>query len=172
MKVVDLGSQMSALFEQEEMLAFFDVSLLLPGRDPIEALGRLSKPKTSAAGNSYLSMFILVDTPDEDLRAEVEAYFKAVSWARWREQFDGVVEVVPMPPMHASPELYIAAVDIVTKSDAVNDELGGRRLLATLDGVIPARMGEITSWEVGEDDAGEQSKSAWELFKERLLGSR
>ncbi len=166
MKVVDLGSQMSALFEHEEMLAFFDVELHLPGREPIEALGRISKPKTNAAGSSYLSLFILVDTPDEDLRAEVEAYFKAVSWSRWRDQFDGIVEVVPMPPMHASPELYIAAVDVITRSDSVADELGGRRLIATLGDVLPGRVGEITLWAVGASGGAERSR--WELFKDRL----
>ena len=169
MNVVDLGSQMSALFEQEEMLAFFDVRLFLPGRPPVDALGRLSKPKTNAAGSSYLSLFILVDTPDEELRAEVEAYFKAVSWFGWRELFDGVVEVVPMPPMHASSELYIAAVDIVTRDDVVADELGGRRLIATLGEVLAGEVGEITSWAM--DDPGEP-RSRWDQFKERLLGRR
>lgn len=168
MKVVDLGSQMTALFEQEEMLAFFDVRLFVPGRPGIDCLGRLSKPKTNAAGSSYLSLFILVDTPDPDLRAEVEAYFKAVSWSRWRELFDGVTEVVPMPPMHASADLYIAAVDVVTKDDTVADELGGRRLISTLGEVIPGEVGEITSW--GTDEPEEAPKSRWELFKERLLG--
>ncbi len=167
MKVVDLGSQMTALFEQEEMLAFFDVGLRLPGREPIDALGRLSKPKTNAAGSSYLSLFILVDTPDADVRAEVEAYFKAVSWGRWREQFDGVVEVVPMPPMHASPELYIAAVDVVTRDDAVAGELGGRRLIGALGDVLPGEVGEITSW---TSDEPAPAKSRWELFKERFRG--
>lgn len=169
MKVVDLGSQMSTLFEQEEMLAFFDVHLHLPGRPGLDCLGRLSKPKTNAAGNSYLSLFLLVDTPDDDLRAEVEAYFKAVAWSRWRDLFEGVVEVVPMPPMHASDQLYICAVDIVTKDDTVADELGGRRLVATLGEVLPGEVGEITSWAI--DEAETPQKSRWELFKERLLGS-
>lgn len=169
MKVVDLGSEMATLFEQEEMLAFFDVHLHLPGRPGVDCLGRLSKPKTNAAGNSYLSLFILVDTPDAELRGEVEAYFKAVGWSRWRDLFDGVVEVVPMPPMHASDQLYIAAVDIVTKDDTVAGELGSRRLVATLGEVLPGRVGEITSWAV--DETATPQKSRWELFKERLLGS-
>lgn len=166
MKVVDLGNQMSALFEQEEMLAFFDVRLHIPGRGPVEALGRLSKPKTSAIGASYLSMFLLVDTPDEAFQADVEAFFKSVSWSRWREQFDGISEVVAMPPMQASSELYIAAVDIVTKNDAANDEIGGRRLISALADVFPSEVGEITSWALEEPEA--EPRSRWELFKKRL----
>ncbi len=169
MKVVDLGSQMSALFEHEEMLAFFDVRLFLPGRPPVDALGRLSKPKMNEAGSSYLSLFLLVDTPDEDLRAEVEAYFKAVAWSRWRDLFDGVVEVVPMPPMHAAADLYIAAVDVVTRDDAVADELGGRRLISSLGDVLAGEVGEITSWAMGERD---EPKSRWEQLKERVLGRK
>ncbi len=168
MKVVDLGSQMSALFEQEKMLAFFDATIHLPGRPPVDVLGRLSRPETNAAGNSYLSMFLLIDTPDEALRAEVESFFKRIDWSRWRQLFDGIVEVVPMPPMHALSDLYIAAVDIITRDENIAHVLGGPRLLGTLGQISDIEIGQITSWGDAEKDA--DSPSRWQQLKDRILG--
>lgn len=168
MKVVDIGDEMAELFKQEELLAFFDVRLAVPGRAPIEGLGRLSKPKKNAAGRSYLSLFFLIDTPDASTRADVDGYFRGVRWETWTEIFDGVRDVIPMPAMRPSPDMYIAAVDITTKDGFVTDEAGGRRILGSLAELLPGELGDVTSWNAGATEG--PVPSLWERFKKRLLG--
>jgi hypothetical protein len=169
MAVLDLAGEMSAIFEQEEMLAFFDLRLRLSESVEVEALGRLSRAKTNAGGRRYLSLFCLVDTPEETVRRGVEECFRSAPWSTWGERFRSVEEVVPMPPMHASENLYVVAVDIVL-GDRDDIELLGLRLVETLGEVLPAEVGEIVSWT--EKAPAETPKSRWQGIKEWLFRGR
>ena len=163
MAVLDLAGEMSALFDQEEMLAFFDLRLRLPESLDVEALGRLSRAKTNSAGRRYLSLFCLVDTPQETVRRGIEECFRSAPWSAWGERFRSVEQVVPMPPMHASEDLYVVAVDIVL-SDRDDAELVGLRLVETLGEVLPAEVGEIVHWT--REAPAEAPKSRWQAIKE------
>jgi len=97
---IDLHQQMLSLFENEDMVAFFDVThdyIEDGSRHTLEGLCKISRPKGKSSTTDSLFMTLIFDTPDEQSWAKVD---KLVQGVNWESLADGVGEldsVLSMP---------------------------------------------------------------------------
>ena len=108
---IDLVQQFAAVAGHEDMLGFCELSLARPGASPVSGLCRFSKPKPGTAQIRYLSISLLMDTPDDAARMAVDAMCDRLAEAV--KTIPVVQDVVSVPAMTDAPESTVRQLDLM-----------------------------------------------------------
>jgi len=76
---VDIMQACTALFNQEDILAFFDFQYAPGGGSSVDGLCRIARPKRSLSGQEYVSIVFIMDTPGAAVREHAAAAMKELS---------------------------------------------------------------------------------------------
>lgn len=143
---IDPVRELRELFAHERMIAFFDVTLPLPGSPT--GIARVNRPVDPSGSGHYLAVLLLVDTPDEERRERVVAFLAAVPWSTWADRVHALDVVLAMPDAESPPGLVQKEIDVYLRADTsiANDEVveALHRTLPALSGIA---AGPITRWE-------------------------
>ena len=111
-RVIDLDEEYFDLLKKEEIFAFFDFSLRLPGDRNVSGLCKVSRPKSEGAGSHYFAMVFILDAADDAVCQALNEYFKAIDWEDLRGSVPGIVSFVAMPHLSQRAGVYIKEVDV------------------------------------------------------------
>ena len=113
---IDLTQEIIGLFDQEELLAFFDYGHVAFGegvRYSIEGLCKISKPKGDDRRTDKLFITFIFDTPNDAIWAKVDNYVNQINWESLTETIDEVESVLAMPTESTSNlSHYFQQIDI------------------------------------------------------------
>lgn len=140
---VDLLREFVDLYSREEMLAFFEFRLALPGGGEIEGLCRISQPKDGRSNLYYLSLGFVADTPDEVSRTSVDTALSRLDGDALRSAVPSVVEVLPVTSMPTGSESFVRQADILFDEESATDPA------TTLAALVPA-VAQITGIHASE----------------------
>lgn len=112
-KRIDIIQEFVDLYQQEEMLAFFEFRI--GGPTGTAGLCRISRQKGDAAGMRYLSLTFMVDAPDDKSRAAADAALNRIDDAAMQAAVPAVAAVVPIPVMIHGGENYVRQVDVMLR---------------------------------------------------------
>ena len=155
---IDIFQEFVEQYTREELLAFFDLILPRPGKEPLLGLGRISQPKQGSSSLRYLSLTFVVDTPDEEARTAVQHMLTRLEEESLRAALPQAAGLVPTPSMHTGPEHYIRQIDILLGATTIPDKYFiTERLVPALQKILPVQINEVSWWEARpeeSDDAG------------------
>ncbi|MBI3798129.1 MAG: hypothetical protein HY268_14330 [Deltaproteobacteria bacterium] len=158
---IDIFQEFVDQSAREELLAFFDLTLPRPGKEPLLGLGRISQPKRGSSSLRYLSLTFVVDTPDEDARTSIQHILTHLEESSLRAALPQAVGLVPTPSMHTGPEHYIRQIDILLGATTVPDKhFITERLVPALQKILPVQINEMSWWEArpeGPEDIESES---------------
>jgi len=146
--MIDVNQQLIDLFNKEKMLAFFDFRLNLSGNVPVSGLCKISQPKSTAERAQYLSMLFLIDTPNEAVWQQVEAFARNIGWNSFLREMPGVQTVLPIPTRHQGTGIYFKETDIFLEPDVVvSKAYVASKLYPAISKIIGLRAGELVFWD-------------------------
>jgi hypothetical protein len=146
--MIDLKEQLLDLFKKEQMLAFFDFQLRLGGNEPLSGLCKISRPKGSGEQGQYISLLLLIDTPNETVWRQVDTFTNAIGWNAFRGEMPGVQTVLPIPNFHRGAGMYFKEADIYLDGDVVVSKgYVSTKLYPAILRVIGLKGGELVYWE-------------------------
>ena len=95
------------------MLAFFDFQLTLDLNGMVQGLCKISEPKEGQSKSNYLSLFFIIDTPDDrGKEAKIDLLMKQLPWSDLKKGMPGIDMVVPMSRVSYGNNHYIKEVEI------------------------------------------------------------
>lgn len=167
---IDITRQFVEMYAREEMLCFFDFSMVSAAGAPISGLCRISKPKRGHSSMRYLSMVFIVDTPDEASRREVPATLTRLEGDSLKAFVSEITDVMAVPVPAGNRENYAHQIDLLLDSDVEPDErFISAMLLPAVRTITGARTSEMVWWgdaaPAGEAAADE---SGGETFLDRV----
>jgi hypothetical protein len=146
--MIDVNRQLIDLFNKEKMLAFFDFRLHLGGNEPVSGLCKISRPKGTGEQAQYLSLLFLIDTPNEVILEEVDAFARNIGWNTFQGAMPGVQTVLPIPTRHQGSGIYFKETDIFLNNDVVvSKAYVASKLYPAISRVIGLRAGELVFWD-------------------------
>lgn len=146
MKPVDIMQECTALFTQEDTLAYFD--LKFSGAGFIEGLCRIAHPRKSSGGTEYVSLVFIIDTPGEADREHAIAGLKQLGSGRLEKVLPEISAAVSVPPPVTSRQIYIKQFDLMLKDKfTASPEFIERRLYPALNSILDTSSGELGWWE-------------------------
>ena len=144
---IDLLQGFVDAYQRETTVAFFEFLIGREPQEPITGLCRVSKPKEGSLGWRYISLTFMLDAPDEDARAAVDAALVGIGDDAFKAAVDAVMEVVVVPPLSASSENYVRQMDLMLEDGIdVGRQFIAERLLPVLRRVAHLSTGEIVWW--------------------------
>lgn len=154
--IVDVRRQFIQLFAKEEMLAFFDFSLVLGERGSVAGLCKIAKPRGTPQGDSYLSLLFLIDAPDEETQEQVTRYARGIPWKDLERHLSGVQTVLSIPHLRPGMGFFYKETDIYFsgRKDLSKPFLSGSLFPAILK-VTGFTAQELVFWE----DLGERKEA-------------
>lgn len=148
---IDLMQEFVGLFNQEEMVAFFDFTFAL-GDTATQGLCRVSKPKSSAM--PYLSLSFMVDSPTKELRSRIDAQLERLEGNGLQQQAPMISSVVSMPVDSGRSESYVRQLDVMLEERVDPGRFFiEQRLVPALQAVAGLNPGEIVWWGDLADEA-------------------
>jgi len=158
---IDIFQEFVEQYAREELLAFFDLTLPRPGKEPLLGLGRISRPKQGSSSLKYLSLTFVMDTPDEEARTAIQHMLTRLEETSLQAALPQAAGLVPTPSMHTGPEHYIKQIDILLGATTSPDKhFVTERLVPALQKILSVQINEVSWWEArpeGSDDAGSGS---------------
>jgi hypothetical protein len=146
--MIDVNQQLIDLFNKEKMLAFFDFRLNLGGNEPVSGLCKISRPKGTGEQAQYISLLFLIDTPNDAVWQEVDAFARNIDWRTFRGEMPGVQTVLPIPTRHQGAGIYFKETDIYLNSEVVvSKAYVASKLCPAISRVIGLRAGELVFWD-------------------------
>jgi hypothetical protein len=146
--MIDLKKQLTDLFNKEHMLGFFDFRFSPGGSEPLSGLCKISRPKGSDERGQYVSLLFLIDTPNESLWRQVDAFTNAVDWNGFRARMPGVQTVLPIPTQHCGAEICFKELDIyLDNSVVVSKAFVMTKLYPAITHVMGLKAGELVYWD-------------------------
>ena len=136
-RVIDLDEEFLTLARKEEMFAFFDFSLSLPGAQTASGLCKISRPKSADSKSHYISLLFMLDAADDPKCQSINEYVNRIDWEELNKSIAEVASVVPMPYLSKRAGLYIREVVIYLTGDNLE-----RRFFAKLHSSL-ARVGGL-----------------------------
>jgi hypothetical protein len=157
MKAIDIDRELRDLVATEEVLAYFDFVLPLNEggtRCEIEGLCKVSRPRERNSRSTYLSLFFIVDAPDEATRRAVDAHMKRADWLACGTAVAGVDCVLAIPHRGGGAGLFLKEVDVYLDGSQPADAAFVRDALQpAIARTAGLRPGELTVWEDADADA-------------------
>ena len=142
---IDLVQQFAAVSGQEDMLGFCELSLARSDGPPVSGLCRFSKPKPGSAQIRYLSISLLMDTPDAAAHTAVDAMCDRLAEAV--KTIPVVQDVVSVPAMTDAPESAVRQLDVMLEDQVDPGEVFiTERLLPALRRVATVGAEGVTWW--------------------------
>lgn len=146
--MIDVTQQLIDLFNQEEMLAFFDFQLNFSGNKPVSGLCKISRPKDTDHHTQYISLLFLIDTPNRALWEAVHAYAENIDWSAFEAELPGIETVLSIPHLHHGIGIYFKETAIYLKSDAAASKYYvSNKLYPAILKLMGLRAGELVFWE-------------------------
>jgi hypothetical protein len=150
MKAIDIEGELRELVASEEVLAHFDFTLPLGGGSGaprlVEGLCKVSRPRERKSRSTYLSLFFIVDAPDEATRRAVDTQMSRVNWSDCSTP--GVDCMMAIPHRHAGAGLFLKEIDAYLDGTHPPSAAFVRDLLLpTIARAAGLRAGELTVWE-------------------------
>lgn len=145
-RVIDLDEEFFALLKKEEIFAFFDFSLSLPGDQTASGLCKISRPKSADSKSHYISLLFMLDAADDPTCQSINEYINGIDWEKLNKSVAGVASVVPMPYLSQRAGIYIREVDIFLAGDKV-ERLFVERLLSSLARVAGLKAETLIFWD-------------------------
>jgi hypothetical protein len=163
---IDITRQFVEMYAREEMLCFFDFSMVSAAGDAISGLCRISKPKQGRSSMRYLSMVFIVDTPDEASRREVPAMLARLEGDSLKAFVPEIADVMAVPVPAGNREKYVHQVDLLLDSDIEPDErFISAMLLPAVRTLTGVRTSEMVWWgdaaPVGTEAPGESGRETF-----------
>jgi len=148
MKAINIDRELQELVASEEVLAFFDFMLPLPGEVAVEGLCKVSRPRERRSKSTYLSIFFIVDAHEPATQGSVETHLRRVDWNAAGEQAPGVDCFVAIPSRGATGGLVLKEVDVFLNGNVTPDLAFVRDVLQpALARAADLRPGPVTVWE-------------------------
>ncbi len=113
---LDLMQELSDAFKKENMLAYADLRLEVPGQEPIMGLCKVAMPKNPTPGMNYLSLIFIMDITGTEALQGVNQALAKFTGESLKGRMPRVQEVVSLPPAQASREHYIRQLDILLEA--------------------------------------------------------
>src|SRR5579862_1897871 len=110
---IDVMREFVELYQQEELLAFFEFDIERPSAAPVNGLCKISKPKAREATIRYLSLTFMADTPDDSSTATIEAALAGLDREAFQHALPSVDAIVPVPAMTGGAELSVRQYDLM-----------------------------------------------------------
>jgi hypothetical protein len=155
--MIDVNQQLIDLFNKEKMLAFFDFQLNLGGDEPVSGLCKISRPKGTGEQAQYISLLFLIDTPNEAVGQQVDAFTRNIGWNSFRGALPGVQTVLPIPTRQQGAAIYFKEADIYLNHDVVvSKAYVASKLYPAIAHVTGLRVGELVFW----DDLPEKKQAS------------
>jgi hypothetical protein len=178
---VDIMLECTALFNQEDTLAFFDFQLLPDGGGFVDGLCRIARPKRNLSGQEYVSLVFIIDTPDAASREHTAAAMKEFGSGTLEHMLPEIFSVVSVPPTGCGQETYIKQIDLMLKERLeVSQVFVSGRLYPAVRDVLQLKAGELGWWEdmrkekpsapVSDKTEEQISKSFIACLQEKLFG--
>jgi hypothetical protein len=149
MKAIDIEGELRELVASEEVLAHFDFTLTLgagSGARDVEGLCKVSRPRERKSRATYLSLFFIVDSPDDPTRRAIDAQLSRVDWSAFTTP--GVDCMMAIPHRHAGAGLFLKEIDAYLDGTHPPSAAFVRdHLLPTISRAVGLRAGELTVWE-------------------------
>jgi hypothetical protein len=141
---IDLIQEFVGLFNQEEMVAFFDFTC--PIADTVvHGLCRISKPKSTSM--PYLSLSFMIDTPVESMHRGIESVLSRLEGNALPAAAPMITSVVSMPVETTRSEAYVRQVDVMLEERVDPGRFFiEQRLVPALHQVTGIVAGEIVWW--------------------------
>jgi len=115
MKAIDIEGELRELVASEEVLAYFDFTLPLGGAADaareVEGLCKVSRPRERKSRSTYLSLFFIVDAPDDATRRAIDTKLSRADWNECSASTPGVDCVMAIPHRHAGAGLFLKEID-------------------------------------------------------------
>lgn len=167
-RTIDLTRQFVEMYAREEMLCFFDFSMVSAAGPAISGLCRISKPKQGRSSMRYLSMVFIVDTPDAASQREVPATLARLSGDSLKAFVPDIAEVMAVPVPVGSGESYVHQIDLLLDSDVEpNERFISAMLLPAVRTITGVRTSEMVWW---GDEAPAGNETAGEGGRDTFLG--
>lgn len=145
---VDIMQECTALFNQEDTLAFFDFQYAPGGGNSVDGLCRIARPKRSLSGQEYVSIVFIMDTPGAAAREHAAAAMKELSSGILEKKLPEISSVVSMPQANCGQETCIKQIDIMLKQPfAVSEIFISERLYPAVRDALSMSAGELCWWE-------------------------
>ncbi len=157
MKEIDIEQELMDLVASEEVLAFFNFVLPVPGAGETEGLCKVSHPRERNSRVTYVAMLFLIDAPDAGMLHAVDAHMRKIDWDSVAPS--GVSAMLAVPHRSANAGLFLKEVDVYLEDGQSANAAFVRGVLqpvvARATGMKP---GELTVWE--ESAPGGAARSA------------
>ncbi len=111
-RIIDIKQQLIGLFDQEDMIAFFDFQVVIDGGESVTGLCTLSQPKEGKSKSKYLSLLFIVDAVDEEKEELIALFVNSITWNELKSKVKGIEMVVPLPSVSYGTKHYIKGVEI------------------------------------------------------------
>jgi hypothetical protein len=172
MKAIDIDQELRELVATEEVLGYFDFVLPLDEggtRREIEGLCKVSRPRERNSRSTYLSIFFIVDAPDEATRQAVDAHMKRADWTACGDALAGVDCVLAIPHRGAGAGLFLKEVDVyLDGTQPPNAAFVREALQPAIARTAGLRPGELTVWDETESAAARPAPAPSESLLDRL----
>ena len=159
MKAIDIEGELRELVASEEVLAYFDFTLPLGGAADaareVEGLCKVSRPRERKSRSTYLSLFFIVDAPDDATRRAIDTKLSRADWNECSASTPGVDCVMAIPHRHAGAGLFLKEIDAYLDGSYPPTAAFVRdALLPAVARATQLRPGELTIWEETAADPG------------------
>jgi len=146
MREIDIEQELRELAAKEQVLAFFNFVLPLPGAGEVEGLCKVAHPQERNSRVSYVALLFVVDAPDAAVLRAVDAHMRAIDWDGI--SIAGVTGVLAVPHRSAGAGLFLKEVDVYLEDSQVASAAFVRNVLQpAVARVAKLRPGELTVWE-------------------------
>lgn len=116
-RIIDLDEEFLSLFKKEEMFAFFDFGLDLPGDRTASGLCKISRPKAADSDSYYISLLFMIDAAEDAVCQAIHEHIDRINWRELEASVPEIVTVLSLP--HTSPRsgIYFREIDIYLSGD-------------------------------------------------------
>lgn len=142
---IDIDQELQNIVANEELLAFFDFRVAADGHT-VDGLCKVSRPRERRSKATYVSIFFVIDLPDDATYRAIEAHMRKVDWAACGEATLGVDCMVAIPH-RGGDGLLLKEVDAYLDGSRTPDAAFVRDILQpALVRAAGLHPGELTVW--------------------------
>lgn len=117
-KIIDLDKEFSDLFRHEQLLGYFDFQCLLPGRNPLPGICKMSRLREGESESRYFSLLFILDTPGKRDWEDADKKISAIEWEPLQGSLTGSTKVVSIPYASFSRNYYLKEIYIYISPNA------------------------------------------------------